>query len=171
MDESAHKYSWFRKECTIFFSNVVLGFNDALIELTGALVGFSFALHEAKLIAVAGLVTGVSASLSMAASAYQQARHEKGRNPFKAAAFTGVSYFVIALLLVLPFILLGSIAASLVAMGVLALLLIAGVSYLSAHLLGRGYFAQFAEMCVFSLGVAAVTFLIGRLLGTLVGVQ
>lgn len=160
-----------KKEWEVFFSNIVLGFNDALIEITGALVGFSFALREPSIVAVAGLVTGVSASLSMAASAYQQARYEKGRNPMKAALFTGVSYFIIALLLVLPFVFTGSVTAALSVMAVLALCMIAGISLYSARRLKRRYTAQFLEMCALSLGVAAVTFLIGRFLGTLVGVQ
>lgn len=159
-----------KKEWNTFFSNVVLGFNDALIELTGALVGFSFALREPKIIAVAGLVTGVSASLSMAASAYQQARHEDGRNPLKAALFTGISYFIIALLLVLPFVLTDNIAAALGIMGVLTILLLAAISYYSALLLERRYIVQLGEMCVFSLGVATVTFVIGRMLGAVIGI-
>ncbi|MBM3232434.1 rubrerythrin family protein, partial [Candidatus Pacearchaeota archaeon] len=37
---------------------VVLGLNDALVELSGALVGLSFALMETKTIATVGLITG-----------------------------------------------------------------------------------------------------------------
>lgn len=158
-----------KKEWAAFFSNVVLGFNDALVELTGALVGFSFALREPKIIAVAGFVTGISASLSMAASAYQQARHEDGRNPLKAALFTGVSYFAIALFLVLPFALIDNVKVALGIMGVLTILLLAAISYYSARLLKRRYLAQLGEMCFFSLGVATVTFLIGRILGAVIG--
>lgn len=170
----------FRRESTTFFPNIVLGFNDALIELTGALIGFSFALGEPKTVAVAGLVTGISASLSMAASAYQQARYvrgaisnaarrEKSCSPVKAALFTGVSYIVIALVLVLPFVFAGSNTAAVGTMGVLAFLVVAGLSVYSASLLKRSYLSQLGEMCLFSLGVATVTFLIGRALGGLIG--
>lgn len=159
----------FKKEWAVFFPNVVLGFNDALIGLTGALVGFSFALRNTRLIAVAGLVAGLSASLSMAASAYQQARYQKGHSPLKAAGFTGGSYFIIALMLVLPFVFTDSTAVALVVMGVLAFLIIASVSFYSALLLERRYLVQFGEMCAFSLGVAAMTFLIGQTLGDVIG--
>lgn len=159
----------FKREWTTFFPNVVLGFNDALIGLTGALVGFSFALRDSKLIAVAGFVAGLSASMSMAASAYQQARHEKGHNPLRAAVFTGVSYFFVTLLLVLPFILIANNRAALVVMGLITILLIAGISFYSALLLKRRYIVQLCEMCLFSLGVALVTFLIGHALGALIG--
>lgn len=150
------------EERVTFFSNIVLGFNDALIELTGALVGFSFALRDPTFVLIAGFVTGLSASLSMAASAYQQARHEENRNPFKAALFTGVSYVVIAAALVLPFWIFPDIERALLTMGGIGALLVAGVSFYSAILLERRYLAQLGEMAVFSVGVAGIAFLIGH---------
>jgi len=50
-----------------FVGSMVLGLNDALVELTGTLAGLTFALKDTRLIALAGLITGVAASLSMAA--------------------------------------------------------------------------------------------------------
>lgn len=145
-----------------FFPNVVLGFNDGLISLTGALAGFSVALREPKVIAAAGLITGISAALSMAASAYQQARHERGRSPVKAAFVTGVSYLAVALLLTVPFVVCSDVATALAATAIVAIVLIAVVALYSSRLLDRGYSAQFLEMCVFSLGIAAVTLFIGE---------
>ncbi len=156
---------------TVFFSNVVLGFNDALIELTGALVGFSFALHTPRLIAIAGLVTGLSASMSMAASAFQQARYEVGRSPVKAAAFTGISYLVIALLLVLPFLVAGSVSVALSLMAGVIVILVVCLAFYSALLLERPYLTQLGEMFFFSLGIALVSFIIGRALGGAIGVS
>ncbi len=51
-------------------SSVVLGLNDALVELTGALAGFTLSIQNSKIIALMGLITGISASLSLAASEY-----------------------------------------------------------------------------------------------------
>lgn len=152
-----------------FFSNIVLGFNDALIELTGALVGFLFALRDPALVAVAGLVTGVSASLSMAASAYQQARHETGRSPLMAALYTGVSYFAIAMVLVAPFVLIADQVIALVTMSILVCLMLMVISFYSAILLDRRYLSQLGEMSVFSVGVAIVAFLIGHAFNTIIG--
>ncbi len=53
-----------------YVGSVVLGLNDALVELTGALAGFTLALANSRIIAMAGLITGIAASLSMAASEY-----------------------------------------------------------------------------------------------------
>ena len=49
---------------------MVLGLNDALVELTGALAGFTLALNDNRMVGMAGFITGVAATLSMAASEY-----------------------------------------------------------------------------------------------------
>lgn len=152
-----------------FFSNIVLGFNDSLIELTGALVGFSFALRDASLVAAVGLVTGISASMSMTASAYQQARHEAGRNPKLAALYTGATYFSVALVLVLPFLFFSHIYTALAVMGIIVAVLVAGISVYSSILLVRRYPLQLAEMGMFSVGVAIVAFLVGIVLNLFIG--
>jgi VIT1/CCC1 family predicted Fe2+/Mn2+ transporter len=53
---------------------IVLGLNDALVELTGALAGFTFAIGDCAKIAKLGLITGLAAAMSMAASAFLSAR-------------------------------------------------------------------------------------------------
>ena len=47
---------------------MVLGLNDALVELTGTIAGLTFVLTNTTLIAMAGIITGIAATLSMAAS-------------------------------------------------------------------------------------------------------
>ena len=47
-----------------YMSSVVLGLNDALVEFTGALAGYTFALQHAKLVALTGAITGIAAALS-----------------------------------------------------------------------------------------------------------
>jgi len=88
-----------KEDRVTFISNMVLGLNDGLVELTGALVGFSFALGDHLLVAVAGLITGISASLSMASSAFMQARYEENKDPRKAAFYTGLAYLIVVILL------------------------------------------------------------------------
>jgi len=59
-----------------YIGSMVLGLNDALVELTGALAGLTFALQNTRLIAMAGLITGTAASLSMASSEYLSTKSE-----------------------------------------------------------------------------------------------
>ena len=60
-----------------YSSSIVLGLNDALVELTGALAGFTFAIQNSRTIALLGLITGISASFSMAASEFLSQRQEE----------------------------------------------------------------------------------------------
>ena len=53
-----------------YISSIVLGLNDALVEFTGAIAGFTFALASSKTIAIAIIISGISASISMASSEY-----------------------------------------------------------------------------------------------------
>ena len=160
-----------KEERVKFLGSIVLGVNDGLIELTGALVGFVFALRNARLAGLFGLVTGVAATLSMASSAYMQARHEEGRDPKKAALYTGTSYLLVVAGLVLPFFLIPNIYLALGAMAVVIVSMIAGFSFYASVLFDRNFKRQLGEMLAFSLGVAAVAFLLGSLIRSLTGIQ
>src|SRR6266540_2466799 len=80
-----------------YAGSVVLGLNDALVELTGALAGLTLALQNVKLIALSGLITGIAASMSMAASEYLSTRSEDtSRHPVRAAIYTGIAYIALS---------------------------------------------------------------------------
>ncbi|HHQ49602.1 MAG TPA: rubrerythrin family protein, partial [Acidobacteria bacterium] len=115
LDEEEHEkelIDMLHDEPLEYVGSVVLGLNDALVELTGALAGFTLALGDGRTVALAGLVTGIAASLSMAASEYLSAKTERhtgsAKNPLKAAFYTGAAYVVAVVLLILPFFLITS---------------------------------------------------------------
>lgn len=159
-----------KEERVEFISNIILGLNDGLIELTGALVGFSFAFANTFLVAVTGMITGLAASLSMASSAYMQARHEKGKQPVKAGFYTGLAYMVVVALLILPFWLFPTISEALIVVAVMVLVIVGSVAFYTSVLFERVFVKQFTEIALFSIGVAVVTFIIGSLIRTLIGV-
>ena len=69
-----------------YTGSIVLGLNDALVELTGALAGLTLALQDTKLIALTGSITGIAAALSMGASEYLSTKSEDvDRSPVKAS--------------------------------------------------------------------------------------
>ncbi len=106
---------------------VVLGLNDALIELTGALAGLTFALQNTRLIALAGLITGIAASFSMAASEYLSTKAERGgseTNPIKSAVYTGIAYILTVVLLVLPYLVFADYLLCLICTIAIAILII-----------------------------------------------
>lgn len=155
-----------------YVGSIVLGLNDALIELTGALVGFTFALQNAALVAVAGFITGFAASFSMAASEYLSTKSEKTqRNPLKAAIYTGVAYLGVVMLLIAPYVLLGNLYMSLFAAFAIAISVIASFSFYAAVAQGASFRHRFSEMLFLSLGVAALTFVLGYAIRRVVGIE
>lgn len=148
------------------FGSIVLGINDGLIELTGVLVGLTFVLKDHNLVALSGLVTGIAAALSMAASAFMQARHD-AKNAPRAALITGISYIIVVLMLVAPYFVFAKLTISLPVMLGIALGIVAFVSYFNALYLKQSYIREFGLMFVASLGVAAVSYVIGNLLSRL----
>lgn len=174
-DESEHErilMSEIKEEKVEFIGSIILGLNDGLIELSGALVGFSFAFNNHLVVATTGIITGIAASLSMASSAYMQARHEEnGKNPKKAALYTGISYIIVVILLVAPFIISTEKTTSLIMMSGVILALITGISYYTSIIFERNFKRQFSEMFAFSIGVALISFIIGSLVQYFVGVE
>ena len=73
-------------------SEMVRGFNIAVVEMTGVLAGFSFALGNTDVIILAGIITGVAITLSVASTEYLAAKSEGGkRTPFRSAVYSGTT--------------------------------------------------------------------------------
>ncbi|MFO7963229.1 MAG: VIT1/CCC1 transporter family protein [Desulfobacterales bacterium] len=148
-----------------YAGSVVLGLNDALVELTGAIAGYTLALQNTQMIAVISLITGISASLSMAGSEYLSIRTEEGsvKNPVRASFYTGTAYLFATMILVAPFFILAHHLAALGWTLANALLLIFLFTFYISFAKGYRFKRRFAEMMLISLGVAAVSFVIGFL--------
>lgn len=144
-----------------YVGSMVLGLNDALVELTGSLAGFSFALQDTKAIALSGLIVGISATFSMASSEFLAARSEGRNDAFKSCAYTGIAYLVTVALLILPYLLLSSYLAALLCMIGIVILIIMGFTYYTSVALSRPFFSRFFEMAGISVGVAVLSFLVG----------
>lgn len=174
-DEAEHEdklISMIREEHLDYVGSVVLGLNDALVELTGALAGLTLALQNGRLIAVTGVIVGVAAALSMAASEYLSTKAEAtDKHPLKSALYTGAAYILTVILLVLPYLVLSPPLLSLVAMLAVSIGIVAVFNFYVAVALGRPFLRQFVEMAVISLGVAAVSFGLGYVVRAVFGVE
>lgn len=145
-----------------YVGSVVLGLNDALVEFTGTLAGLTFAIQNTQIIAVAGLIMGIAASLSMAASEYLSRRSEGGpADPAKAAIYTGFAYVVTVALLILPFLLLQNpyIALVLTLTGAVGVILL--FTFYISVAKDLPFLRRFGEMVAISLGIAAISFVLG----------
>ncbi len=162
LDEESLKYA----------GSVVLGLNDALVELTGALAGFTLAFQDTRIIALAGLITGISASFSMAASEYLSTKSDEGeQSPIKASIYTGIAYLFTVIVLVLPFFLFESYLTAIAMTLVNAILIIAVFNYYISIAKDLSFKKRFLEMATISLGVAVFSFIIGNIIGRVLGID
>lgn len=156
-----------------YAGSVVLGLNDALVELTGALAGLTLALQNGKLIALSGLITGIAASLSMAASEYLSTRSEEtSRHPLRAAIYTGIAYIVTVFLLVIPYLLSpNTYFLDLIIALLVGVLIIAAFNYYLAIAKDEPFRKRFLEMAILSMSVAAFSFGLGYFIRLWLGVE
>ncbi|MBI9043980.1 MAG: VIT1/CCC1 transporter family protein [Anaerolineaceae bacterium] len=155
-----------------YVGSMVLGLNDALVELTGTLAGLTFAFRDTQLIALSGLITGIAASLSMASSEYLSFRAEgKINQALKASIYTGIAYIVTVILLVMPYLLVESYLLALGLTMVMAVLIILVFNFYISVAKDISFRKHFTEMVSLSLGVAALSFGIGILVRELLGVE
>lgn len=175
-DEETHEralIAMISEEKLEYVGAIVLGLNDALVELTGALAGFTFAFQNTRLIALTGLITGISASFSMAASEYLSSVHETGlrAKALKSATYTGIAYVMTVALLILPYLLLGSPFVSLVVCLATAVLIILAFNFYTSVAKDTPFRRRFFEMALISLGVSGISFLIGILVKNVFGLE
>ncbi len=154
-----------------YVGSVVLGLNDALVELTGALAGFTLALSDNKIISLVGLVTGISAAMSMAASDYLSSKAEGDSKAKTSAIYTGVAYLFTVILLIMPFLLLTSKFLALGITLATAVLIIFCFNFYISTAKDLNFKARFFEMTFISLGVATFSFFVGYALKFILGVD
>ena len=161
------------EESLQYVGSMVLGLNDALVELTGSLAGFTFALQNTKLIALSGLIIGISATFSMASSEFLAARSEGRDDALKSCSYTGTAYLITVILLIAPYLLFGSggYIPALICMLLIVILIIAGFTYYTSVAQDQPFKSRFWEMALISVGVAVVSFVVGILAKRFLGVD
>lgn len=155
-----------------YVGSIVLGLNDALVEITGSLAGFTLALQDNQLVTITGLVMGSAAALSMAASEYISKKTEQGNtSPIKSSIYTGITYLMAVTLLILPFLLSNNVYTALGFAVLNALILIGAFSYYLAIVRDMSFIKKFMEMAPITMGVALVTFGIGLAMRILFNIE
>jgi VIT1/CCC1 family predicted Fe2+/Mn2+ transporter len=156
-----------------YTGSIVLGINDALVELTGALAGLTLALQNTLLVATTGLITGIAASLSMAASEYLSTKSEAdtSKNPARASIYTGGAYILTVGLLIAPYMLFDNVYYSLGLTLFNAILVILLFTFYISVARDLDFKRRFAEMAGISLGVAGLSFLMGYVIRIFFGVE
>jgi len=173
-DEDEHEkqlINLIEEERLNYVGSIVLGLNDALVELTGALAGFSFALQNTRLIAMAGLISGIAAGFSMAAAEYLSQKHESAQHPLKSAIYTGTAYFVTVGILILPYLIFNQYLVCFAFTMTFALLIILAFNYYISIAKDLPFKQRFYEMAIISIVVSAITFGISVLVKKYIGIE
>lgn len=174
-EEDAHEQELIgliNEERLNYVGSMVLGLNDALVELTGTLAGLTFALQDTKVIALSGLITGIAASFSMAASEYLSSKSEgKSETALTSSLYTGIAYVLTVVFLILPYFVFGNYLVSFVVTLAVALLIIFGFSFYVSVVKDLPFKKRFLEMAILSMTVAFISFLVGYLVRVTLGVE
>ena len=155
-----------------YVGSMVLGLNDALVELTGSLAGFTFALQNTRLVALSGLIVGISATFSMASSEFLSAKSEGRTDALKSCSYTGIAYLITVILLVLPYLLFGvtQYIPALITMLAIIIVIILAFTYYTSVAQDQPFGSRFLEMALISIGVAVMSFVVGILAKQFLGV-
>jgi VIT1/CCC1 family predicted Fe2+/Mn2+ transporter len=147
-----------------YAGSMVLGLNDALVELTGVLAGLTLAFGQTKIIAAAGLITGLAASLAMAASEFLSVKEDGQGQALTAGLITGVSYVLTVGLLILPYFIFSSPLTALAFSLTVAFLIIVVFNFYLAVAKDLSFKKKFLQMLLITSAVALVNFLLGTLI-------
>lgn len=174
-DEDEHEdqlLNMLDEERLLYAGSVVLGLNDALVELTGALAGLTLAFRDVKIIALSGLITGIAASLSMAASEYlSTSSEETEKHPVKAAIITGIAYIITVALLILPYLILDNVFLCLGIALATSVIVIAVFNFYISVARDESFGKNFLKMAGLSLSIAAFSFFLGYFIRQWFGVE
>ena len=142
---------------------IVLGMHDALVSLTGLIVGLAVAMADRYVIILTAIIASITASLSMGASNYLATRagDNDGGHAFKYALYTGGAYMTTCAMLIVPFFMFENRVAEIAAMFVIAVAEIFGFNYYLGRTRRQPYMRNFLEMLGVCTGVSIVAFLIG----------
>ena len=175
-DEEEHEHAllgMLDEERLQYVGSMVLGLNDALVELTGSLAGFAFALQNTRLIALSGLIVGISATFSMASSEFLGARSEGRTDALKSCSYTGIAYLLTVVALIAPYLIFPGtqFIPALICMLVVVILIIAGFTYYTSVAQDQPFGSRFLEMALISVSVAVLSFVVGILAKKFLGVD
>jgi len=148
-----------------YVGSIVLGLNDALVELTAMLSGITFAIHDSRTVIVTAFITGVAAAFSMAGSEYLSSKADgETKNARVSAIITGLAYMFTVVILLLPYMLFSNLYIALLFTIINAILIIFLFNFYISVAKDLNFKKRFGEMLTISLGVSFLSFLIGLLI-------
>lgn len=174
-DENMHEkelLGLIQEEHLKYMGSIVLGLNDALVEILGTLAGLTFALQNTKLVALAGIITGIAGALSMSSSEYLSNRAEgKDDLAIKSALFTGLAYVIAVIFLVAPFLIFTSVFVALLVALFDSILIVFLFTYYISVANDQPFRKRFTEMVILSTVVGLISFGLGYVVRIVFGIE
>ncbi len=161
-----------KEEKLEYIGSIVLGLNDALVEILGTLAGLTFALQNTTLVALAGIIAGISGALSMSSSEYLSNKSEGNHEgAIKSAIWTGVAYLFAVIFLVVPYLIFTSPFMALLVAVIDSVFVVFLYSYYISVANDQPFRKRFGEMVVLSTVVGLISFGLGYLVRVLFGID
>ncbi|KOH44290.1 VIT1/CCC1 transporter family protein [Sunxiuqinia dokdonensis] len=155
-----------------YIGSIVLGLNDALVEILGTLAGLTFALQNTKIVALAGIIAGIAGALSMSSSEYLSNRSEgNDEGAVKSAIFTGLAYLFAVVFLVAPYLIFSSPFVALLVAVIDSVFVVFIYSYYISVANDQPFRKRFLEMVVLSTVVGLISFGLGYLVRIAFGIE
>ncbi len=151
--------------------SMVLAINNSIQEITGIVVGLTFALSNSILVGKTALISGLAATLAMVASEYlsQKADSDEKSEPLKAAIYTGIIYIFVVTAVVAPYFIFDNYyTALLVALGFVIVIVIAFTFFMSV-VKNLQYRKALIEVFSITGGVVALSLGLGMLIRVIFG--
>lgn len=153
-----------------YISFVVLGLADALVEISGIHAGSLGIYNSTELAGVAGVVAGAAASLAMASAAFAQAKQGFSGSARLSAVYTGVSYFITAVVLASPYFLTRIMLTALASSLTLAVFILGLTTFYSSIISEKPFTKDFAEILSILFGATAVLYVLGYVIRMTLGI-
>lgn len=164
-DEKEHEKAFAMKaesSAVAYISFVVLGLADALVEISGIHAGWLGLFEKTEIAGLAGIIAGGAASLAMASAAFAQAKQGGFKGSARlSAAYTGVSYFVTAVLLATPYFLTSNMIFALGGSLTLAVVILALTTWYSVVIQQKLFMRDFVEILLILFATTIVVFTLG----------
>jgi len=163
-DEKEHERAFAMKvesSAVRYISFVVLGLADALVEISGIHAGWLGLFDKTEIAGLAGVIAGGAASLAMASAAFAQAKQGFQGSARLSAVYTGVSYFVTAVILATPYFLTANMVLALFSSLSLAVVLLAISTWYSVVIQQKLFLRDFVEILAILFATTIVVFALG----------
>jgi len=159
------------EEALKHMGSMVLAINNSIQEITGIVVGLTFALANSLLVGKTAVISGLAATLAMVASEYlsQKSECEDASSPKKAALYTGMIYIFVVVSIVTPYFIFENPYAALGVAICAVVLIVTAFTFFMSVVKNLNYKKALFEVSSITAGVVALSLVIGMAIRLIFG--